>query len=1255
MLNPKTLQNLLLLCVLIFTFNVAGSSQCNLFVNFQNNPTSCNSSDGSITFTTTGFCNRNIKIFKGTTLLGLGVNSMTQTNLSSGVYKLVADKGCGCNDEITRYVYLQAANETLLVPHINGIQSDNAFVCKGGSARIGVQALGMTGLSLIGPGGFSDTTPDGSSFWNLSNLQPSNSGLYTINYLNNKGCASSVTLRLNVGNLTVNAGPDLEICKGSSATLQANVTGKAVCKQQCPKTLDSMLVRWTLDQCNASNQNNKDDYTEFVPEYVSKANCNSIFATNIFKPMGDHSCTPISGSYAGDVGMCVMAEESCDTLLYDNKKAIIFEVTMNPSEGGRITGLSFNEQSPFIWITTNGATGPNNYNTKYLIKVYKNNLLIYSKTEIPTGRTWNPEFFDFKDISDFHTNETAVYRFELRGYCVTENGGNMAGWEVDDIKIFGGCCTGLETSDTVSYLWSNGQTNQSIIISPEVNSNYYVTVTDCNGCSHVDTVGVKVNALPFVTISGIKTICTGGSTVLTASGGSRYVWSTGETTAALTITPSSTSTYYVSVTDEKGCLSVDSAKVVVNNLPSPVISGDFEICKGESTTLTASGGTLFEWSTGATTKSIVVSPSSSTEYLVMAVDDNGCMEYSTALVVVFERPESQISGDSVICIGETTSLTATGGTTYLWSNGMTNSTINITPVTNTHYIVTVTDEHGCSSTTSKNVIVHPVPVVVVSGNSSFCNGKSSTLTATGGVSYKWSTGATTSSIMINPGLNTTYVVTVTNEQGCSSTGSRTASVINLPEARITGPLSICSGSSVSLTASGGALYLWSSGQTTSTINVSPTSNTIYRVTVTDANGCTAVASHGLKVNSKPTVAISGNDRICIGNNTTLTANVSGKTNCDKDCKDELLLRWTLDQCNAQGLANQLDYSEFLPINISSGGLLSVSGTNVTRNRGDHSCTPDGTGGIGMCFGALESCDPNQYNPQNALKFTFTLNPTKSAKLTKLTFREQSPLIWTTTNGASGINNYNQKYLIRVYKNGSLIYSQNDINTERDWNLETFNFSDHPDFTITEVSDFTIELYGYCIVERGGIAGWEIDDIKVFGGECQESETATNATYLWSTGATTSTISVSPSSSTTYTVSVTDCNGCTSSDTILVQVDPLPVIVILNDGPLTCAKSSVTLTASGGVSYEWASGESTASKIATSVGTYTVTVTSSQGCKNSSSVTVTENLTPPTVTTSNDGPLTCAKTSVTLTASGGGSYLWSGGGTSSTKVVTIAGT
>ena len=190
-------------------------------------------------------------------------------------------------------------------------------------------------------------------------------------------------------------------------------------------------------------------------------------------------------------------------------------------------------------------------------------------------------------------------------------------------------------------------------------------------------------------------------------------------------------------------------------------------------------------------------------------------------------------------------------------------------------------------------------------------------------------------------------------KGCTSSVSRMTSVNTLPEANIEGAKKICQGSTTTLIASGGVIFSWNTGQTTSAINVSPASTTIYRVTVTDVNGCTGTSAHAAIVTQNPVVNISGKNEFCVGESTVLTANVSGTTYCDKDCIDEILLQWSLDQCNSDGLPNQLSYTEFIPTTVNAGGLNTITGTHLKRDRGDHSCTPDGTGGVGLCFGALE--------------------------------------------------------------------------------------------------------------------------------------------------------------------------------------------------------------------------------------------------------------------------------------------------------------
>ena len=1249
--TQKRSLNLAFFLIFIFFENYNLAGQCNLTVSDQQNPTSCYATDGYFTVNSyNGACGRLVRIYKNNVLITQGTGTLNVLGQSAGAFEIIADSNCGCLSPTTQLITLFSGNTTPLTPFVDkglgSYQADKVYVCKGSNVKLGVQSLGINGLRLTGPNGFSNNTPNGSSFWNLNNLQPNQSGTYTISYTNNFGCISTVNIIVEVGTLSVSLGADKDGCIGTSHLLTGNVSGQAQCTGSCPTTLDSLLARWTLDQCNASNQNHQYDYSEFQPQYFSTGNCASITARNIYRSHGEHSCTPVLGSYNGDVGICVPAMDSCDPLQYNADNAIKIELTITPQEAGRLTKLSFREQSPLQWVTTNGSTGVNNYNTKYLVRVYKNNLLIYSEDERLSERTWNLEILDFGSNPAFAITETSTFRIELRGYCVVQQtGGNMSGWELDDIRLFGGCCTGLPVSSNTTYLWSNGETTSNITVSPVATTDYTLTVTDCNGCTATDDIKVTVYPLPVSGITGQKSICIGGTTVLTATGGVSYLWSTGETTSIISVSPIVTTAYSVTVTSLQGCTSVAVTDVIVNPLPSPVISGDLEICIGQSTTLTASGGMSYEWSTGAFTQSITVSPLVSTTYLVMAMDENGCMDYSSVFVIVHSLPTPSVTGDDEICFGESVSLSSNGGIGFLWSNGSTEQIISVAPEISTNYTVTVTDSNGCTSSSGKAVVVNTLPVAVISGNTTFCTGASSLLTAAGGITYIWNTGATTSSIMINPGLNTFYTVTVTDSNGCTSSASRMATVNNLPIADITGTNKLCFGNTATLVASGGILYLWNTGETSATIQPSPSITTIYKVTVTDVNGCTGTSAHAIIVNKNPEVSIIGNNEFCIGNSTTLSAIAEGTTFCDKDCKDEWILQWSLDQCNSDGLSNQLSYTEFIPNILNNGGLKSFTASPLNRERGDHSCTPDGTGGTGICFGVMESCDPNFYNPINALRFSVSVSPHEIGKLTKLTFREQSPLIWITTNGSSGTNNYNEKYLIRVYKDGSLVYSKNNLSTERSWNLETFDFSEHPEFRVTTESVFEFELYGYCVVERGGTPGWEIDDIRIYGGECSSSPVTDNVSYLWSNGSLTSTIDVSPQISQTYSVTVTDCNGCFASSEYLVTVFPLPNPNIIGDDEI-CYGEKTTLTAVGGVSYVWNSGETTSNIIVNPVSTttFSVTVTDINGCQASASFTVNVNELPESVISGENS--ICLGESSTLTALGGVSFVWSNGLTTS---------
>jgi len=206
----------------------------------------------------------------------------------------------------------------------------------------------------------------------------------------------------------------------------------------------------------------------------------------------------------------------------------------------------------------------------------------------------------------------------------------------------GGSVT-LTASAGASVRWSNGATMQSISVT--ASGSFSVTVTDANGCSATSSpVAVAVDTpSAAITVSGPTTFCAGGSVVLTASSGAAYLWSNGATTQSITVGASGA--YSVTVTDAGGCSATSApAAVTVNPLPSPVItaSGPTAFCAGGLVTLTSSAAASYAWSTGATTRSIVVTASGTVS--VTVTDANGCAATSaTTAVTVMAAPRHRSS------------------------------------------------------------------------------------------------------------------------------------------------------------------------------------------------------------------------------------------------------------------------------------------------------------------------------------------------------------------------------------------------------------------------------------------------------------------------------------------------------------------------------------------------------------------------------------------------------------------------------------
>ena len=352
-------------------------------------------------------------------------------------------------------------------------------------------------------------------------------------------------------------------------------------------------------------------------------------------------------------------------------------------------------------------------------------------------------------------------------------GGSLVAGITGNSIICSGSSTTLTGSGGGNYSWSTGATTSTITITPTTNTIYTVYVTNGN-CSDSATQSVTVSPTPTGSITGNNSVCANSPTILTGGGGGTYSWSTGATTSAITVTPSVNTTYTLYVSNGN-CTDTVTQTVTINPSPTANIAGTISICLGSSTILTASGGGTYLWNTSATTGAITISPTSTTSYTVTVTNGNGCTDTATVGVVVNNVPIAIVSGDTIICAGQNTILTAGTGANYLWNTGATTSVISVYPTTNTSYTAIVSNGN-CSDTATINVIVNPSPTASAGASVTISLGSQTTLTANGGGNYLWSNGATTQSISVSPTATTTYCVQVTNTNNCTDSSCVTVYV-----------------------------------------------------------------------------------------------------------------------------------------------------------------------------------------------------------------------------------------------------------------------------------------------------------------------------------------------------------------------------------------------------------------------------------------------------------------------------------------------
>ncbi len=315
---------------------------------------------------------------------------------------------------------------------------------------------------------------------------------------------------------------------------------------------------------------------------------------------------------------------------------------------------------------------------------------------------------------------------------------------------------------------------------------YTCTITDANAC--VKTISVNVNQPSALNVNAGSdvSICEGSNTFLSssASGGSPsyvYSWapSSGLSTpfsASTNCSPVATTIYTITATDANGCTVNDNVVVTVNSLPSAsaTTSGTLT-CATNTVDVIATGALMYYWDgpgvvSGVGNSNAVVNQPGI--YTVTATGSNGCNAYVTTIVTTDYTTPNITANGGTICEGASYVITASGASSYSWNTGATTYSINVTPTATTVYTVNGTGANGCMATYTVLITVNPSPVITITpSNATICSGGTSTLSASGALTYNWNTAEVTSSIIVSPTITTTYSLTGVNATGCSSTAS----------------------------------------------------------------------------------------------------------------------------------------------------------------------------------------------------------------------------------------------------------------------------------------------------------------------------------------------------------------------------------------------------------------------------------------------------------------------------------------------------
>jgi hypothetical protein len=751
-----------------------------------------------------------------------------------------------------------------------------------------------------------------------------------------------------------------------------------------------------------------------------------------------------------------------------------------------------------------------------------------------------------------------------------------------------------------TYSWSTGATSSVIINQTAGVKNY--TVMDANNCVSTGSVSIAQPTAALSTSINISanSICEGSTATLTAgaAGGSgtlNYTWVSGPTSTLFVVSPTTTSVYTLNVTDGNNCSTSSSITITVNALPTIGVNSG-SICSGQNFTIVPTGaaGGTYTISGGSS----IVSPTTTTTYSVIGTSSLGCVGSNTAnaTITVVALPVLSVAATSAtICAGANATLTASGASSYTWLPSASHSaSISVLPSSSTTYSVSGSNTAGCVSnvaTTSLGVL--PMPSVAAAG-STLCPGNVYTLSPSGAVSYTLTNATNTlsgTSVTLAPLTNVIYTVSGTDANGCVSSGSNNAvvelTVAPVPSLTVAAtPTSVCSGGASSLTISGANTYTWASPASNATQVVVTPSAT----TVYTVSGTGTNVCNAVKLFTLTVFATPtitiNNGTICSGYNFTLTPGGAGAG-----------ATYTLSDASGTitAIVSPTATTNYSVVGTTSAGCVSNISTPTTNTIVVKASPVISALSGSVCAGQTFSSLPSGAN-------TYSING-----------------VATTTNGAV-LPTVNTSYTVTGTGTNNCVSPLAAVFSVTVGALPTVSVSATPT--------------AICVGQGTAVL------------------TANGAnTYSWSNGASSNaSVAVSPLANTVYSVVGTATNGCSSTKTLAVIVNTLPVLYTTSTSTLICVGGNNVLSVSGANTYTWSDGTNGSSTIVNPTVTtnYSVAGTNSVGCVGINAITVVVNT---LVVNLPSSSTICPGTSKALTATGAVSYTWNGTYPFSTFTVT----